>query len=131
MALPQIGAYTFNALSGGFQVAGQSVQDITRPNVDGHAFRFFGKRAFQGVFTSHADVASSAAAKTEIENYQALRGTLVTVIDGIGRTWTNVIVRGVRERRAFRVINSAGGLGSGGERWVVIADWQLHSTEVP
>lgn len=70
-----------------------------------------------------ADVAASTA----------LRGTLaavayddaVTVVDGLGQSWTNCIVEGVTFSEARRVLVNES------QRIMLVADWEICATELP
>jgi hypothetical protein len=108
--------------------AGENLQEITRPHVDGIAYRKVGKRGrtFQG--ESIVDVASAASAKTTFETYKATQGSLVTVVDDAGNSWTNVAVLAVRRAgNPKRTYTPVGGEAGGG--WLLRARWVFQMTE--
>jgi len=85
--------HTFTFLSGPIVLAnGEVVEDITRANVDGVAYKKRGKKGI--IFTKRAinDFESVTDAWTAHKNYTALKGELVTLIDDYSYSWANIMV---------------------------------------
>jgi hypothetical protein len=122
-----IGSYNFIAFKGGVNPGtGENLEEITRPNVDGVAYRKIGKKAPPFQMISIADVANDAAATSLLNNYKALQGTLATIELEGGSTYTNVAVLSVEQMERIPVTGSIGGLVEGSTvilkcRWVLQA----------
>ena len=127
--MPSIGSFNFIRLRGGPNPTAEVPQEITRPNLDGHAYRKFGKRGARDLYTSTVDVATGSI-KTTIDGYRALQGTLVTLTDEAGSVYNNVMVIAVNVASPFIVHNCVGGEASGNDRYVLQARWELQHTEV-
>lgn len=125
--MASIGGRTVLRLKGIIEPAtGEKLQDITRPGVDGVAYRKVGKRASRTQLTTIVDLASGNV-ETEIDEYKALEGTLVTIVDEAGITWSNVAVLMVRPLPIRRVASSVGGI-NGGTR-ILTCQWVVQATE--
>ena len=129
MATPSIGAYSFISMIGaGLGPAAETVEDISRTGLDGHAYRKTGKRSEPVQMQSLVDVADAAAAKALIDNYLGIQATLVNVTDAQGNQRTNVCVLRVGD---FRVSEFKTGVGmtSDSNTLLVRAVWTLQVTE--
>ena len=126
MSNPSIGSYDFITLKYGNAPLGENVEEITRPGVDGIAYRKTGKRAVPFYMTGITTETSKGAVKTLVENYKKLQGTLVTVVDDIGNSWTNVMVLQMDYLGTKKVVSPVGG----GD-YVVRSRFSLQDTEVP
>lgn len=123
MATPQIGSFSFITMRGARPLApALRVEEITRDNADGHAFRDIGSRADRVEVVTLVD--NSAPATLEV-NYRALMGTLVTVAMPEGLSITNVMVHDVRVEGVFKTLTPVGGIAAG--TWVVQAVWSLQA----
>lgn len=125
-----VGAYTvlISPGSGYPHRHGPIVQDLERPGLDGVDRMRLARRAepFQwNTFADCADLSTAAALNTA---YHALRGTLVTLTDWNGGTWTNVIVKNV-VTRVGPLWNSTGFLAAAGNRYAVEAVWTFELTD--
>jgi len=127
--MSSIGGYTMITVKNNPAPAGMLLADITRPNVDGHAYQEQGYHAPVVYLTSIVDLADAAEVQTEIEGYAALQGTLITVVDDLGNSWTNVAVLSVRSDGGRYVACPVGGIYAG--NYIVTAYWQMQHTEVP
>jgi phosphotransacetylase len=127
--MPSIGSATFKFLSGLPAPGGMSLDEITRANADGVSLREIGKRPGPVSLNSFVDIAA-ANVKTTIESYHALRGTLVTVTDAHGNTWTNVAVLGVELVRDQKVGTLVGGINSGSSV-ILECVWRVQATTIP
>lgn len=123
--MASIGGLSVITLRGGINPGtGEQLQDITRPGVDGIAYRKVGKRGRPFTMESVVDVANAAAVTTAIANYKALQGTLVTVVENNGQTWTNVAVLNVRPAEPQKVLTA-----TTGSDYLLRATWTLQMTE--
>ena len=96
MANPTIGGYEMISIQGRPAHLGESVEEITRPGADGHAWKYQGLRSEQRQLTTVSDFASAGAARAEMAGYAALKGQLVTIVDDFGQTYTDVMILDVR-----------------------------------
>ena len=129
MANPSIGAYSFLSLSlMGFNYPGEELVDITRANVDGVAYTKTGTRGRPFSAASTVDVASAAAAKALALSYAGLVGTVVTLVDASGQSWTNVAVLDVVVGPVRAVVCMVGGLAisDGSDGYLIAARWTLQ-----
>ena len=124
---PSIGGYTMITIKGVPTPPATMVAEITRPNVDGHAYVAQGSRAPVELLSSRVDLVSAAAAGNEIVAYRALCSTLVTYVDDVGNTWTNVMVLSVRASYKY-VATPVGGVNGG--NYLVSAQWQVQHTGI-
>ena len=106
---------------------GERLENITRAHVDGVAFRKVGKRGAPFAMTSLVDCASASAAKSTFGTYKALEGTLTTVVDDAGNSWSNVAVLNVRRNSIRQVYTPVGGVAGGG--WLLSCQWVFVPTE--
>ena len=122
-----VGGQPMIAMRGTPLLLAERLRDISRPGVDGSAFKKLGKRADWFELRTTSGAASAAAAKTLIETYRNLVGTLVVLVDDHNITWNNVVVLRIAEAAIRRVRTPAGGTGSMTHAVFVI--WQLQLTE--
>lgn len=128
--MASIGGYSFITLEGGLNPgSGEQLEEITRPGVDGVAYRRIGRRGVPFRMQSLADVANAANAHSLILNYKALQGGLVTLVDETGQSWFNVMVLRVQCSQPKYVTGMSGGLTGGQTGYLVSADWLLQMTE--
>ena len=122
-----IGGNEVLRISGEFQTLAEEVEVITRPNVDGAAYRTMGQRSTPFRMTSVVDVDDAADAETLADTYKALKGTLVTIVDDHGQTHNYVAVLDVDIVRKKKLIVGVGGL-SASMGYLVEAAWTLQET---
>jgi hypothetical protein len=103
----------------------ERVEDITRPEIDGHCFRRLGKRGAAVQVTTEVDTAN---ATTALAAYRALIGTLVSVVRSDGATVTQVLVQDVTGVNTKKLTGAAGGVHGG--NWLLTAQWTLLPTAV-
>lgn len=128
--MPSIGSNNFVTLHGQIEPLGLQVESITRPGVDGHAFRRIGKRAEPSVLTGLLDVVDAAAVTAALAAYRATQGTIVTVVDGRGVTTNNVVVVMVKVIETRPVGVTSGGLNAT-PAFIIRSEWTLQPTEIP
>ena len=100
------------------------VEEFSRPGVDGVGFRVKAKKAPTGQKHTFEGVTLLANANASAEAYEAIKGTLVTVIDDSGRTVTNVMVIDVQVMRVTATLLSV----PAGNNYLVEAVWTLKAT---
>jgi len=100
----------FVKLSGQLQPFAQSVMDITRPGVDGVAFRLEGKRSEARPFEALRDVSATYGEARDLKQSVAnFKGKLVTMVDEYGESIVSVFVKDVE-----LTMDKAIGKGTGG-----------------
>ena len=130
LTIPQVGAFLFITLKGTVEPGtGETLNVITRANVNGVAFRKIGKRANPFVMTGTVDSLTEASAKLLVYDYKELQGTLVTVKDERGRSWTNVVVLGVRTGSIKPIKTAVGQLSGPNPTQLLTTQWTLQHTE--
>ena len=99
-----IGSLEFFSLSFGVvNPAGEQVEDITRPFVDGTELRQLGRQGQLFTLLGVQHHATASAAKTHIEACVALVGANPqTVTDDTGETWPNIAVMRVQIQQNAR-----------------------------
>lgn len=128
--MPGIGAYNFVTLKGEINPgSGHQMEEITRPGVDGVAFRRIGRRGFPFKVQSMVDVATDSAAAALLSSYKALQGTVVSLTDETGQVWNNIVVLNVRPAGRKYVVAKSGGLDAGQTGYLVRCEWMLQATE--
>jgi len=126
--MASIGGKTVLRMRGNFEPGtGETVQDISRAGVAGTGFRKAGKRASPTQITTLVDLATSAAAKAEVEAYKELQGTLVTVVTEGQGTYTNVMVHRVNALPVRQVLSAVGGINAGSH--LLRCQWVIQMTE--
>ena len=124
--MPSIGGITVITIKGGLTPPGESVEEITRPGHDGHAYKRFGERAPRAELTSIRDVDAVAGVAAHILACVALKGTLITVIDDVGVTMNNVMVIEVETVRSREVGTPVGGVTAGNH--LIAMRWLMQMT---
>lgn len=92
--------------------AGQFVERITRPGVNGVAYRLEGAGPEPFTVTAYRDVDSAAAHKTLAATLAGWRGTLKNLVDDVGNGYNNVMVLRVTDRGCRRIVAGTGGVSS-------------------
>jgi len=130
LTIPQVGNFLFITLKGTVEPGtGENLDVITRPNVNGVAYRKIGKRSNPFVMSGIVDSLTEASAKDLVYDYKELQGTLVTIKDERGRTWTNVAVLGVRTVSIIPIKTSVGHLSVTNPTQLLTTQWTLQHTE--
>jgi hypothetical protein len=104
--------YAFLSLRGQVQRPGQTLVELSRPGVDGQAYRREGRRSSIFEMIGTVDVDSAAAAATLLSNLQTLREDLVTVKDDLAQTFTAVAVLEVSQIEQGKIAACVGGLST-------------------
>jgi hypothetical protein len=97
------------------------LEDVSRPRVNGHAFRDLGQKSEPVVWVTEADVDDPEF--TDLL-YRSMQGEIVDVVDDDGKDIPNVAVIKVRIVSKKKVIRSVGGLTAG--EWIFTAQWTLQ-----
>lgn len=123
--MSSIGIFGFIRMRGGeLGILSTQVIKHSRPGIDGVVFDFRAAKAPLIQKVTREGVANAAVANGSEEDYKALKGSLVTVVDDHGRTNLFVMVVDVRVIIKFPMLldvpNNYG--------YHVEAEWQLQST---
>jgi len=122
--MSSIGTYTFVRLEGAkLPAKAMTTAIIDRPGVDGIGFRYNALKLGQQTVESVEAITYWANAVTRPDDYAALKGTLVSVIDDMGRRVDNVLVGEVIVTAMQQVYNA-----TGGANYIVRATWVLQPT---
>lgn len=107
-----IGSESFVYVRGPITGLQQSMADITRPGVNGSAFKDMGTHAGDCELAAGRDYASWSAANTSFATYEGLIGTVVSIVQG-GQTKSNMLLMNVRRGSQQNMAAAVGGLASG------------------
>lgn len=123
----QIGSFTFLGWRMLPDSMGEGLEEIRRQGVDGVAFAKTGKtnEPFD-LETTEIVTAATTSVQTRMRAYKALEGTVATVSDGWGSSWS-LVVRKVKLTKSAAVAGPVGGTGD----TVITAVWTLQDTEIP
>jgi len=100
---------TFLKCSGQLQPFAKSSADLTRPGVDGVAFRLEGKRSEASKFDAMRDTTNTAAESLK-QSVADFKGQLVTFIDDFGVTVEKVFVKDVKLVMEKAIGGATGGI---------------------
>lgn len=103
------------------------LQEITRPGVDGVAYRAVGLRGRPFRVKTVADCDTPNEAFALVQSYLSLQAQSVTMIDSAGITWADILVLQVMPQQPKRVQGKVGGLSYSSTGWVVSCDWTLQA----
>ena len=101
-------SYGFIAMRGMPQLGGQNIEEISRPGVDGAAYRLNGMRAEPFEVVGVVDVNDVSAAAVLMSNLHSLQGRIVSYYDGFGDYFEVMVLR-VSRLAQRRLIAAAGG----------------------
>ena len=121
MSWPQIGSESFISMEGLPDEVGEELEEITRPNTDGHAYRELGKRSDPVWLQTVKDVADEATAHTRAATYKGYAGTLKTITWPTGRETPNCAILKVKIDRIKVGALGEGGTGNGST--LLTASW--------
>lgn len=125
--MSSIGSYSFIKMDGPpMPTLGADVELLgEREYIDGTAWRLAATKGSQLEVRTVAGVNLVTDANTLESNYQALRGTQVTVIDDLGQTRNNVLIQGVRVIGKQRVLKAT----ASSVNYLVTAVWAMVAVE--
>lgn len=130
MLLPgTIGSFTFIEFRGAPDLAKQLLEVITRPGVDGVAYKKIAVQPPPFTVQTTAGVTSDAALVQLREDYLAAIGAVVDVIEpGLtaSQKLENIIIENVTPGQIKRVANATDNI-----IWLLRATWTLRSVAVP
>jgi len=129
MTASKIGTYQFISVKWPANPMGERLSEITRPGVDGVGYKKEGKRAEPVVIEASVDADDAAATVTWMTNLKALEGTLQTIYDDHGQSFTNVGILEVRRRLPMKVETATGGVSTN-KKYLLIFDITVQSTEI-
>lgn len=119
----EIGEFEFIQMQGPLSPPGEASEEITRKGVSFHAYRHMGERAEVTSIVTVAAAESAGDADGLINDYKALQGTLVDVVDVHGIQHSGVMVLTVDPvGQPQRVRTPVGAVGD----WLVTARWALQ-----
>ena len=113
MANPSIGGYEFITIGGRLTPEAEELVPFNRPGVDGTGYVKVGARAPERDFIAERDFDNATDLTSAINTYTALRSTLVTVVDDVGVSASNVMVLEVEVVSSRTVANAVGGITAG------------------
>ena len=127
--MSSIGGISVCTIQGVIEGLRETLTDITRPNVDGKAYRKSGQRPGLSRVETWRDCISAVEADSVISAMDALVGTSVTVVDDLGRTISYVVVLSVHHERIDGVAGAAGwGLINTNPTHMLRSVWELEMT---
>lgn len=111
--MPSINSIPFISLRGLVQPVMMAMEDVSRPGVDGHAYRHMALRSPPFEMLGIVDCDDFPAARSLIETLSELQGFTVTVVDDFGTTFSNVMVLRVEPDQIRPALVAVGGVSSG------------------
>jgi len=126
---PSIDNNEFAIMTGIMYGLAETLEELKRRNIDGHAFRRTGKKAKVSTVRTVVDVADVDAAEALQLVYEGLKTEVVTVVDGRLKQHDNVVVVDVMVDIMDPVTTVIGGINGPGSGYVVEATWLLQVTE--
>lgn len=114
MALPtcSIGAQSFIRIDGVIPKKIQTLSNVTRPQVDGVAYRVNGIQSPVGQLTAVVDISTAASAEGLRASYAALVGTVVSIVRE-SQSHSNYLILNAEVTDIVFVQTPVGGLGAG------------------
>lgn len=129
----QIGSQSFILFQGSPHAFGMRVEDITRPGADGNAFRQIAQRSAPYQVETLGDSTSAAGLKSLKDAYEAMKGTVVNVVDAFGNIHSNhVVLEVVPVWHKFSSCVIGGvNVASCSPGWLLRARWTLQAGGTP
>lgn len=134
MARNMVGALQFLTVKRPTAPPAEVPEDITRPNVDGVAFRKTGQRGETYQLIATVDLVTSANVKAMIDAAAALCGTVVTIIDDIrdgsgnGTSWTLQLIHAFRVVTSHRIEGAVGGINGTSAKFMLVIEFEVRDT---
>lgn len=125
---PSIGAIEFAFVSRTTEPPAEQVEEITRPHVDGMALRKIGVKGQPFRLVAMAGATDKDAAKTQVNSYKGLAGTVVDVVDDHDITWEKVAIMVVRIPRIKGVTSVVGPMV--GATKIITVEFECRDTRV-
>lgn len=125
MALPtcSIGAQSFIRIDGVIPKKQQTLSNVTRPQVDGVAYRKDGIQSPVGQIEGRVDVSSAATAEALRASYASMVGTVVTVTRET-QSHSNYLILNAEVTDILYVQTPVGGLNAGDH--LVTSRWDIQ-----
>lgn len=108
---------------------GAVLEDITRPGINGVAYRLLANRGEPFQIHTMAQAFGTVDTLNLLVYYHAAKGCLFTLRDGLGNTWYNTLVLDVQTPHPRRLATSTVGFGS--EPYLVDCRWTLILAAAP
>ena len=118
----QIGSQQFLRVDAGLINARTHFEDVTRPAVDGRAFRLLGIHGVEQKLQAVVDVASRSAANTAMTTYRGMIGDNVTIKQH-GQDRTNFKILSVIETAGKQLATGTGGVNGG--NYLLATTWTV------
>jgi hypothetical protein len=112
LTFDSIGGYPFISLEGDLNPSGMKLEPITRPGVDGVAYRETAQHPDPTELVSFYDALDWDDADGAIANYKAMQGTSQTIVMR-GKTYSNYWILDVAKFRRKAVVGAVGGTQRG------------------
>lgn len=114
---------TFIALKGVVDPPGEVVEAIQRPGVAGTIFRTLASKGSEFELIGIADFTSEGNAKAGVIAYKGLQGTLCTITDDHGQSWTGYMCLNVVSNGWKAGATARGGISNGA--YLVTSRWRF------
>ena len=133
---PKIGsdaAGTMLSMQGLIKPASQTLAEFSRGGVDGKGYQKMGERPEPFTLITSVGLAGTTDISDRMDHYISLIGTLVSIIDEMGVTWTNVLVRGVQPVEAgtgarLLIVGGTTTVNPTNARAMLVAQWTCECT---
>ena len=105
--MSSIGEHRFLQLTGAINPGGgEQLEDITRPGIDGVAWRRIGKRGIPFQLRSVVNLSSADKVQTQLISYQQTQGQIVNIVDQHALSWDGYLVLRVLHRRTQALLSA-------------------------
>lgn len=121
-----LGGTAFITLKGHRDPPDAQIEDISRTGVNGTEKRFLQKRGKEFEMVGHVDVTDLAAGRALFLTLHALRGTVVSVTDDFGDSFTADLID--VDRQSLRATPVAAGGVSGNPGALLVVRFRLQQT---
>lgn len=120
---------TLDRFHGKPETGASALSTIKRQGVDGVSLRVEAKHPGTAYWESLTAVTTKAGVQTLYNTYLALQGTLISITDELGNTWSNVAVKRVMMIDS-KAIGESTGFAVTNPVAILLCSWELQFTEV-
>lgn len=119
--------YSFITFDGVPQLASYEVKEIEEnPGAAGVAYNVIGFKGPEFEVVSITGATDTSAVSAAIIAYNALKSSIVTVVDDLGISWTNILIIDVTITRRQKILRPVGDMA--GYNYLIETRWRMRPT---